>query len=133
MRDYLASLLPSPHSSCRISKLPVSYGTATNCYPRLNGPFTPTDRPTDPPPSDYKLDRRGYTCLGSLLTHHFGLKGSLIVGSVMNVAQTKPKRVCVFLRYCLYHRYDVHAIVKSYSKAYWAVDKNTLLFKNFNF
>lgn len=56
----------------------------------------PTNRPDDLPPSDYKLDRRGYTCLGSLLTH-LGLKGSLIVGTVMNAAQTKPEAMCIRL------------------------------------
>lgn len=135
MRDYLASFLPSPRPSCRISGLPISYSTATNCYPCLNGPFTPTDQPTDrpddPPPSDYKLDRRGYTCLGSLLTHRPGLKGSLIVGTVMNAAQTKLEPMCILLQHCLYHYYDVYIIMRPFDNL-WTVDRNALLLCIFN-
>lgn len=36
------------------------FPTATNCCPVL---MDRLPRPDDPPPSDYKLDRRGYTCL----------------------------------------------------------------------
>lgn len=39
----------------------------TNCYPVLMDRFTPTNR-NDPPPSDYKPDRRGYTRLNPPLT-----------------------------------------------------------------
>lgn len=108
LRDYLATTLSSP--------IPVPLVTLVNCLFPTARPLTvtpvlmgrlsrPTDRPDDSPPSDYKLDRRSYTCLASLVIYHLGLKGSLIIGTVMNATQTKPRPMCVLLRYCLYHRW----------------------------
>jgi len=85
-RDLVTAVTGVPLPVPAPASVSCLFPTATNRRPVLMDRLP--DRPDDPPPSDYKLDRRGYAYLLEgvrLAKPQHWTKGGMIVGTVMNV------------------------------------------------